>query len=134
MLHRDKVAQALADLKQRGAKIAVAPIDFRLAWKLGLKVPPPHFLSSRALTVYSIVWAIIAAGIFAPYSRWLMTLYVRMHLIPAQEYKDPGTACWIAVGIIIGAGMGLMGFLMYHWDKSRLKLPSWEAYGGTAKP
>ena len=50
--HREKVERLIADLRQRGVSpYTAAPPLFRLAWALGLDVPPPLFLGFLPLTL-----------------------------------------------------------------------------------
>jgi hypothetical protein len=50
--HRQKVERLVADLRQRGVSpYTVAPPLFRLAWALGLAVPPPLFLGFGPLAL-----------------------------------------------------------------------------------
>ena len=50
--HREKVERLIADLRQRGVSpYMAAPPLFRLAWALGLDVPPPLFLGFLPLTL-----------------------------------------------------------------------------------
>jgi hypothetical protein len=49
---RQKVERLIADLRRRGVSpYTAAPPLFRLAWALGLDVPPPLFLGFLPLTL-----------------------------------------------------------------------------------
>ncbi len=64
MTHNEKIELAISELKALGvSKGAIAPPAFQLAWKLGVEIPPPHFLSFGALTMslgsfFGALWGI----------------------------------------------------------------------------
>jgi membrane associated rhomboid family serine protease len=115
MNHQEKVALAISDLTSRGMrKSAVAPPLFRLAWKLGVPIRPPHFLGFGATALvmgipFGIFW-----GILMWFTVW---------------HKQGGS---MIAAIVASAAAGfLFGVLMaayYRWRFSKLQLPEWSEY------
>ena len=116
MTHDEKVALVISDLTARGLKKAsIAPPAFWLAWKLGIPVPPPHFLSFGTIatvmgTVFGVLW-----GILMWFVLWNPQGYpVGLAIIAS-----------LGAGILFGAAMAF-----YYRRKARqLDLPSWSDYG-----
>lgn len=114
MTHDEKVAYLLNDLGQRGiGQYTIAPPIYRLLWRLGIEVKPPHFASFWSLVVplgvvFGVLW-----GIF-------MWLFVWRHSAPVG--LDVATAA--LTGLLFGVVMALY----YQWRARKLALPRWEDY------
>jgi uncharacterized protein DUF6404 len=116
MTHEEKVALAISDLTTRGvSKGTVAPPLFKLAWKLGIAIPPPHFLSFFGLALlmgsfFGVLWGLLMCFAF-----WSRTgLSTRGALIAS-----------LAAGVLFGLAMAF-----YYRRKARkLNLPLWCEYG-----
>jgi hypothetical protein len=117
MTHREKVAYLLRDLSQRGiSKYTTAPPLYRLLWRLGLEVPPPHFASFGSL-------ALLMGGFFGTMfglSVWL-TMWRSMPV-------DRALALGLAVGLLSGIAFGILMAISYRVRAMGLALPRWEDY------
>jgi hypothetical protein len=114
---RQKVERLIADLRRRGVSpYTAAPPLFRLAWALGLNVPPPLFMGFLPLTLlmgafYGTLW-----GGFIWALQW--------HSGPsAQRAAATLAAC---AGLVFGLSVAAY----YRRKASRLRLPPWESYPG----
>jgi hypothetical protein len=107
MTFEDRRRRALAMLEDRGiAGWAAAPPPYRLLWRLGVRVPPPHFASL----------AVNAA---------LMTVMVLPILVVvfALNASPWGAALWDVVSsAVVG---GCCGAVAYRKEAERHGLPSW---------
>lgn len=116
MTFRDKRDAALALLADRGVRRdTAAPPWYRLYWRLGLPVPPPHFQSvvGAALVHAAFLWPLIAAT-------GVTTLVVTT--------GGPGSP-------VVYVGLGLVGLLnglilgfQYRLRARRLGLPRWRDF------
>src|SRR5262249_466487 len=70
--HREKVAYLLTDLGQRGLHPQhVAPPWYRLLWRFGIEVRPPHFAGFWwVLAVHGGLCAMVAVGVTWTIHRW----------------------------------------------------------------
>jgi hypothetical protein len=113
MTHREKVDLFVADLARRGVSEYIsAPPAWRLAWRLGLKVPPPHFIGlfPMALTsglVFGALWG------------------VAMHFLVWGRMGWVFSAFFAAVAGIL---FGVCFASYYRLSAKKLNLPSWEQY------
>ena len=116
MNHGDKVALVISELTARGvSKGIIAPPVFRLAWKLGIAIPPPHFLSFGALAVVTGTFF----GVLWGASMWFV-------LWSRQGYTAGAAIIGsLAAGVLFGGAMASY----YRWKARRLGLPSWSEYG-----
>jgi hypothetical protein len=115
MTHEEKVAFLLNDLSQRGvSKYTVAPPLYRLLWRLGLEITPPHFASFWSLTLAMGAFFAIAWGIFM----WLFL----------WRSEDLPAIADVCVSVIAGLlfGMTMAGY--YRSRARKLALPPWESY------
>ena len=116
MTHREKVAFFIADLAERGvSEYTSAPLAWRTAWRLGMRVPPLHFVGfiPRALT----------SGVF-----FGLPWGVSMH------YLIWGSLGWqfsATVGAAVGTLSGLCFAAYYSYSAKKLSLQSWERYPAT---
>jgi Family of unknown function (DUF6404) len=113
--HREKVSYAIADLAQRGIDTTTsAPPAWRVAWSLGVKIPPPHFMGflSIAMTsgiVFGVLWGLLI---------WYLLWYSKGWLFTAS------------VAAVAGVVYGLLMATCYRYSAAQLELPSWDQYPG----
>jgi Family of unknown function (DUF6404) len=116
MTHAEKVSKVISELRARDiGKMTIAPPAFQLAWKLGLKIPPPLFLGffTTALmmgTFFGVFW-----GLFM----WL------------AFWKQQGMSGELVLSASAAAGI-LFGFAMagyLRWKARQLGLPRWSDCG-----
>src|SRR5437867_12529072 len=116
MTHAEKVEILIADFRERGIKKALAaPLPYRLLWKLGFHVTPPHFatFAANALPMaifYGVLWGILMWLLF-----WRRE---RDFPIPAAIIAS---ACF---GLVMGVGLAIS----YRRKARKLSLPRWEDY------
>jgi hypothetical protein len=113
MTHQKKVDYFIADLKKRGiGESTAAPPMWKLAWRLGMDLPPPHFMGFISLAVVTGV----PFGLLWGMAMWLLIWR--------------GRPVWISATAAAVAGV-LFGLVMagyYRYSARRLKLPSWQKY------
>jgi hypothetical protein len=114
MTHREKVDHLIADLSARGVSpFTTAPPTWRMAWGLGLPLPPPHFMGFIPLALltgamFGLVWGLVM---------WLGPWR-------SQSLEDALTASGV-----VGFFFGLIVAAYYRRSASRLNLPrSWARY------
>ena len=116
MTYREKVDASIAGLIARGVNpYTAAPPAWRLAWILGAKVPPPHFMSFSSL-------ALISGGFFGVL--WGVAMWFVL-------WGSMGLPFATLMGLTAGALFGLSMGAYYRHSASKLKLPPWEEYRGT---
>lgn len=113
MSHRERVGCLVADLSERGVNpFTTAPPLWRLAWTLGLRLAPPHFMGSRTLAVVS--------GVGIGLLGFLILWY------GSGGERPWATALWAA---IMGTVIGYQLAMYYRNEAERLHLPkSWAEY------
>ena len=119
----DRVAidRALAELHARGVGAwTAAPPAFRLLWRLGLFVPPPHFLGYWSL---SLCIGLLYGVLIFPVCLWAVFY---------EPLTISGDAKLLAFAFLVAAGGGLffgLAMALYlRWRASRLCLPSWKEF------
>jgi hypothetical protein len=115
--HGEKVAYYVADMSRRGvSRFVVAPPIFQLLWKLGLKVPPPHFLPFALNALAMGIGFAIGWGTFMWFFLW----------------RSQRASLFVAIGASLLAGL-FFGPLM-AWGFARKakewRLPPWNQYPG----
>jgi len=116
MNHQQKTELLVSDLASRGVgKMTIAPPAFALAWKLGIPIPPPHFLSFGTL-------ALMMGGFFGVF--W----GILMWLVFWKRETLPAGGAFVA-SLIAGILYGLVMASYYRWKARKLGLPSWRDYG-----
>jgi membrane associated rhomboid family serine protease len=114
MTHEEKVAYLLRDLGQKGVgQYTIAPPIYRLLWRLGIEIRPPHFASFWSLAAPMAVGFGIFWGIFMWLTVW-----------------QQGSSVSLAVGTAASAGLffGVFMAAYYRWRARKLALPRWEDY------
>lgn len=114
--HQAKVERFMEDLKARGRnpKVATPPI-WRLLWRLGLRLPPPQFMSWLGLFVTIACFGFLGglAGIFIGTRSALSRLGLPLILLMASVGA-------VVVGLVLASGIRARA--------RTLDLPSWEDY------
>jgi hypothetical protein len=116
MHFRAQLDRSLTMLSARGlARHHAAPPLFRLLWKLGVRVRPPHFLGFGHIALVYGTWFTGVWGV-------LMWLLVWSH----QGVDFPGVALRSGGA---GAAFGLMMAWFYTRERKEFRLPAWESFG-----
>ena len=115
MSHQEKVAHWIADLRMRGIEenTAIPPI-WRLAWKLGLELPPPHFMAFIPLALvigipFGFLWGLVM---------WLVL------------WSNLGLGFSASAGAAAGTLFGLPMAAYFRFQAGKHHLGSWESYPG----
>jgi len=109
MTQQEKVDYLIADLKKRGISawiLGPAPPLWRLAWRMGINLPPPQFMGFIPLVLIHG----IPCGLAVCLALW----------------RDYGVGFSASAGILFGL---FMAGAYRSWGR-KLKLPSWEEYPG----
>jgi membrane associated rhomboid family serine protease len=116
MTHEEKVAYLLRDLGEKGiSQYTIAPPLYRLLWRLGIEVRPPHFTSFGSLAALMAV----AFGIFWGIFMWL-TVW--------QQRSSPSL---VGTAALAGLFFGVIMAAYYRSRARKLALPRWEDYPTT---
>ncbi|HEU4395793.1 MAG TPA: DUF6404 family protein [Planctomycetota bacterium] len=114
MTHREATRRFIDDMQSRGENPwDVAPPFFRLLWRLGWTVPPPHYLPSRTTAcLLGGAFGVMFGVFFVTFS-----LLVEMPL-------EIAIAAPLLSGLYFGVSMA------YHYRSAfvRLDLPPWDSY------
>jgi Family of unknown function (DUF6404) len=111
--HREKVTYAIEDLLDRGIDTATsAPPAWRVAWALGIKIPPPHFMGFVSIAVTSGSLFAILWGLLIWYLLW----------------QTRGVVFTVSVAALVGVLYGLLMATCYRYSATKLALPRWEQY------
>jgi branched-subunit amino acid transport protein len=114
----NKLQRLKADFAQQGLNPVLAtPPVFRFFWALGIKLPPPAFLSSVSV---AILFAISYATLVGLGLSLLWPFALVDSGIPTQ------ILIWLGptAGLILGVSMAVY----YRRAKNKLRLPSWQDY------
>ena len=115
MNHDEKVRYLVDDLGKRGVgAYTVAPPVYRLLWRLGIDVVPPHFAAFWPLAVSMGVFFAVIWGLVMSLFDWKAT------------EPHPGTL--FVSALIAGLIFGLLMARFYQSRARRLSLPRWEDY------
>src|SRR5262249_41677431 len=117
--HREKVAYLLTDLGQRGLQPQhVAPPWYRLLWRFGIEVRPPHFAGFWwVLAVHGGLCAMVAVGVTWTIHRW------------TGVYQHWSNVIIDLAGIaLLGVILGVSFAISYRRQARGLALPRWEDY------
>ncbi len=113
MTGREKIDAAVDYLDDRGVSFSyVAPPHYRLAWLLGLYLPPPHFQS--------------ALGLFAFNALFFGVTFCGMAYLFERHHSPWGVM--LVVGLPLGIGSGLIMVAIYRLQAWRLGLPRWSDF------
>jgi hypothetical protein len=115
MTHQERVALAIGNLVSRGIpKSAAAPLLFRLAWKLGMPIRPPHYLAFGEIALlmgspFAIFW-----GTLMWFTTW--------------RKQDGSVIAAIVASAAAGILFGISMAAYYRWRSNKLQLPAWSEY------
>ena len=115
MSHAEKIQLMFDDLSRRGIGAwTFAPPLYRMLWRFGIQIPPPHFSSFPFLfffqgSFFGIVW-----GLFIGLTFWT---WLRLPL-------------WLLAVAAVSAGVlfGLCMAAYYRWQARKHHLPLWRDY------
>ena len=117
MHFRAQLDRSLALLSARGlARSHAEPLVFRVLWKLGVRVRPPHFIGFVPIalaygTAFACMW-----GVFM----WT--------LVWSQQGRSIVDVALRAAAA--GACFGLMIAWLYARERREFAVPAWDALGG----
>jgi hypothetical protein len=116
MSHSEKIQRMFDDLSHRGIGAwTFAPPLYRLLWKLGSEIPPPHFSRFSFLLLFQ-------GGFFGLFMGMLVGLVFWPWL---------SLPLWALLLVIVFAGVffGLCIASYYRWQARSHGLPLWDEYG-----
>jgi Family of unknown function (DUF6404) len=114
MTHEEKITYLLKDLGQKGiSEYSIAPLIYRLLWRLGIEIKPPHFASFWSLAVFMGLLFGLCWGIFMWFAIW--------------SDQVPSIVAFTAAGFA-GVFFGVSMATYYRWRAHKLMLPRWEEY------
>jgi hypothetical protein len=111
----NKLADALAALEATGMKRRkYAPPLARLLWRLGLRIPPPHYASFAQNALSNGVYFAVA---------WGAGMWVAV-------WSRQGMPLWLVLGAAVLAGIlfGLSLAVVYQRDAKRYLIPRWKDF------
>jgi hypothetical protein len=115
MTHKEKVDHLVDDLAKRGVgKYTAAPPLYRLLWRLGIEIPPPHFAGFWPLAIVMGVFFGVSWGLLMWFFLW-------------RDDNMP-LAIAIAASLLAGALFGVTMAAYYRWRAKKLALPPWDDY------
>ena len=118
---REKVELAVGDVVARGvARPTAAPFPYRVLWRLGARVRPPHFQGFPALVAVN---GLTVALSFAVPLTLVLVLRNGPGYLPAALHNVLMTTSG-AFGLLCGLGLAAY----YRLSARRLGLPDWEVY------
>lgn len=112
MARSAQVEAALAVLAKTGIWPSnYAPPIFHLLWRLGVDVPPPHFIGAVPVTLFG-------GAMFG--ALWGLMMW-------SLEWAQQGLPMHLVLLSAAGAGLafGLMMAAYYAYGRNRYRLPSW---------
>jgi membrane associated rhomboid family serine protease len=116
MHFRVQLDRSLAVLSERGlSRHHAEPLLFRLLWKLGINVRPPHFLGFASIAIVYGTWFACAWGVFM----WLLV----------WSHQGVGLAGVALRAAAAGACFGLLMAWFYARERREFALPAWESLG-----
>lgn len=119
MHFRAQLDRSLALLSERGlARRHAAPLPFRLLWKLGVRIRPPHFLGFAHIALGYGAWFACVWGVFM----WVLVWSQQGYGILGVAFRAAGA----------GAAFGLMMAWFYTRERREFSLPAWESFGRDA--
>ncbi|WP_440029964.1 DUF6404 family protein [Chromobacterium amazonense] len=114
-----KREQALRILAQTGISPSnYAPPLFRLLWRLGSNVPPPHLLPFWQATL-------VLGALFGP--AWTALIFVFNHMLALPV---PGILALLALALLMGCLFGLSMAAYYAYGRRKHHLPTWDSLCG----
>ncbi|AWM41314.1 hypothetical protein GobsT_00600 [Gemmata obscuriglobus] len=115
MTEREKIDTAVEYLKgQRIAAHTAAPLLWRLCWRAGFLIPPPHFLTFLPVALLTGV----------PLGIGLNVAVIVLRLLVGKPLAWPLAMVGVSGAILFGS----LSAVYYRWSASRLGLPKWSAF------
>ena len=115
MTHCEKVAYLLDEVETRGmSRYVVAPPLHRLAWRLGVEIPPPHFQGFLAVFLSFLGSDGLLIGIVSLVLAWTVTGH------------DVGVV--IRQAVVLGGVSGFLRACAYRRQARRLDFSIWTQY------
>src|SRR5439155_21462050 len=115
MRFEQKLTAALGLLATTGIwRSNYAPPLHRLLWKLGAKIPPPHFLSFTANFVSAGVWFGVVWGLLMWFTVWL------------HQGMSPYAA--FDAALLAGVLFGLCMAAYYRYGARKYGIPLWKDF------
>ncbi|HET6782816.1 MAG TPA: DUF6404 family protein [Pseudoxanthomonas sp.] len=115
MEFNERLQQAFALLESKGiGKSTYSPPLFRLLWKLGVKVPPPHMAGFGFN-------ALVMGGFFGLF--WGLFMWLLL-------WGRQGMPIWIGAAAALAAGV-LFGVTMacyLRWSAKKRAIPTWQEF------
>lgn len=114
MSFQTQQAKALVILGKTGMwRSNYEPPALRLAWRLGLHVPPPHFANLWAVFACCSLWFAIGWGAFMWLAVW--------------SFHGMGASIVVVVAVSAGLlfGAAMVGY--YAYGRHKYALPSWQS-------
>lgn len=107
-------AEALAILEKTGIRrSSYEPPWIRLLWRIGVKLPPPHFAHFwLTVLVYGVLFGAIWEALM-----WLMFWF----------RQDSSLLAAIVGGLAAGVFFGLYMAVYYAHERHKYSLPSWQS-------
>jgi hypothetical protein len=113
-------ARSLAILKDTGIwRCNYEPPYLRLLWRMGIDMPPPHFMPFFQTVILAAAWFSGAWGVCMWFSVW------------SQQGLNPTAA--IAISSCAGLFFGFSMALYYAHARRKYSLPSWTSLGEAQK-
>jgi hypothetical protein len=116
MTHHQKVNHFLRSLPKPRLWPPAAPLGYRFLWRLGVPLPPPHFLPARAHLVGTATVLILLLSAF-------------LHVRPLRPEQGFGLR---DVTVILGIALpiAILQAIIYPRSARRLGLIAWHEYPG----
>ncbi len=115
MDHRQKVEHLLDDFDRRGiGRNTAAPPLYRLLWRLGVEIPPPHFAGFWPLALSTGPFFAVCWGLLMWFLLW--------------RSDDMPVAIAVVTSLLAGLAFGLIMAAYYRWRARKLALPPWKDY------
>jgi hypothetical protein len=101
-----------------------APPMHRLLWRVGISIPPPHFMSFG----YILLYGGLCVGVLLGASPWVVGC---SRVFPFRSNPDATPLLlWMIVIACSFFGLGMAAY--YQYGKRQYKLPSWSEVRGKA--
>jgi len=112
MKYPSKLDSALAMVAATGIwRSSYAPPLYRLFWRVGLFLPPPHFASFGFNFIFMTAWFGVVWGAIMWFSVW-------------SQYSGSGVVAAV-VAVVAGVLFGLAMAAYYRYGARKYKLPLW---------
>jgi hypothetical protein len=127
MTHQEKLQLMRGHLAALGvSKAYIAPLPYRLLWRLGIDVPPPLFANAASIVV--VVGSLYGLLYLGAYLLGLLTVAA----IHGRDFafESPDIFVYIGFATLLGMLIGFLEARRYRRIARDLKLPPWSVYRG----